>query len=93
MTAGLYCRARIDRSTIRRHDADRGDSPIAAGFLDKSRYLHYLPCDPGSGASACADAVGSDGPAEAGRNIHRTHLLIEPMFLLRQSTIGQPRGA
>jgi hypothetical protein len=28
MTAGLYCRARIDRRKIRRHDADNVDTPI-----------------------------------------------------------------
>jgi len=33
MTAGLYCRARIDRRTIRRHDADQVDTPIDPGFL------------------------------------------------------------
>jgi len=33
MTAGLYCRARIDRSTIRRDDEDNADTPIASGFL------------------------------------------------------------
>jgi anti-sigma factor RsiW len=33
MTAGLYCRARIDRRTIRRHDADSVDASIAPGFL------------------------------------------------------------
>ena len=34
MTAGLYRRARIDRSTIRRQDADQVDTPIDPGFLD-----------------------------------------------------------
>jgi hypothetical protein len=34
MTAGLYCRARIDRRTIRRHDADQEDTPIDSGFHD-----------------------------------------------------------
>jgi len=33
MTAGLYCRARIDRRTIRRHDADQVDTPVHPGFL------------------------------------------------------------
>src|SRR5437773_12218630 len=32
LTAGLYCRARIDRSTIR-HDADH--TPIDSGFLGR----------------------------------------------------------
>jgi hypothetical protein len=33
MTAGLYCRARIDRRTIRRHDAGSVETPIDPGFL------------------------------------------------------------
>jgi hypothetical protein len=33
MTAGLYCRARIDQCTIRRYDADQVDTPIDPGFL------------------------------------------------------------
>ena len=28
MTAGLYCRARTDRRTIRRHDDDNVNNPI-----------------------------------------------------------------
>jgi hypothetical protein len=40
MTAELYCRARIDRSTIRRHDADNVDTPIDPDFLGLRGFRH-----------------------------------------------------